>query len=135
MSCQNVPLTVPHTNPGQLPSTAGGCLLPALIFSICSILLTRLVSLSFSTLQHQLVFHQPLHFLCSGFHPMETEQSLFTCFLRTCPIQHHLFLLISWLIGSAPAIFSTSLFDTCCYHLLRKILWRRLVWKITMSIR
>ena len=33
--------------------------------------------------------------LPSGFHPRATLQSLFTSFLRTCPIQHYLLLLTS----------------------------------------
>ena len=88
------------------------------------------LSLSFSTVRRQVVLGLPLFLFPSGFHPRATAQSLFASFLRTCPIQHHLLLLTSSLIGSAPAISSTSLFGTCCSHLMWKILLRHMVWKI-----
>ena len=67
----------------------------------------------------------------SGFHPSATAQSLFTSFFTTFPIHHPLFLLTSSLIWSVPAIPSTSLFVTCCCHLMQKILLRHLIWKMS----
>ena len=62
------------------------------------------LSVSFSTVQHQVVLGLRLFLFPSGFvHPRAIAQSLFTSFLRSCPIKHHLFFLTSWLIESALA--------------------------------
>ena len=88
------------------------------------------LSLFFFSVQRQVVLGLALLLFPSGFHPRAT-QWLFTSLLRTCPIQHNLSLLTSSLIGSTPAISSTSLFGSCCCYLMQKILLRHLVWKMS----